>query len=264
MTQITPVQTESTQTQLEMSPSETLEVAREMALAYRSMVDFYRKNYQAEDGGKLTLEGAEQLLGSGTRREAAQEARARMHQDPKEISWHDLEAMARGDELMPFQVWEEMKAIALDHQRRGGLMLDAAKGMHGQEPFEKAQMIAIRHELRATWHPQNGIEEAIIEQMALAHWQVFQWMNRLQALETMHDRWLRLEDRKATLPRVSEAEASATAAAMIDRFNKMFLRCARSLRDLRRYPVTVNAPGGQVNIGEKQINVAPAAEKSIK
>jgi hypothetical protein len=24
---------------------------------------------------------------------------------------------------------------------------------------------------------------------------------------------------------------------------------------LRRYPVTVNAPGGQVNIGEKQVNI---------
>jgi hypothetical protein len=50
-----------------------------------------------------------------------------------------------------------------------------------------------------------------------------------------------------------------TAAAMVDRFNRIFLRYVRSLRDLRRYPVampvTVNANGGQVNIGEKQVNI---------
>jgi hypothetical protein len=57
------------------------------------------------------------------------------------------------------------------------------------------------------------------------------------------------------LPRVSQAQASDTAAQMSDRFNRIFLRCVRSLRDLRRYPVTVNAPGGQVNIGEKQVNI---------
>lgn len=259
LSKITPAQTE-----LATTPIEAQDLAREMALAYRSMVDFYRKNWKNEDGTATSTEEAEQFLANSTRRDAAEDARARLNQDPRQFSWHDFEALSRSDNLVPLQIWEEIKVMAVQHQRRGGLMLDAAKGMHGQGPFEKAQMIAIRHELRATWHPQNGIEDAIIEQMTLAHWQVFQWMNRLQTLETMHDRHLRMEDQNATLPRVSQAEASATAAAMIDRFNKMFLRCVRSLRDLRRYPVTVNAPGGQVNIGDKQINVAPGAEKPVK
>ena len=41
------------------------------------------------------------------------------------------------------------------------------------------------------------------------------------------------------------------------RWNRVFLRSVRALRDLRRYgPLVIrNAPGGQVNIGEKQVNV---------
>ena len=42
---------------------------------------------------------------------------------------------------------------------------------------------------------------------------------------------------------------------MVDRFNRKFLRQLRALRDMRRFSVVVNG-AGQVNIGEKQVNVA--------
>ena len=43
---------------------------------------------------------------------------------------------------------------------------------------------------------------------------------------------------------------------MVDRFNKIFLRTLRQLRDLRRYsrPVIVQN-AGQVNVGGQQVNV---------
>ncbi len=44
---------------------------------------------------------------------------------------------------------------------------------------------------------------------------------------------------------------------MTDRFNRIFMRTLRQLRDLRRYSVTINNPK-QVNIatdGGKQVNV---------
>lgn len=42
----------------------------------------------------------------------------------------------------------------------------------------------------------------------------------------------------------------------IDRFNRLFMRALRQLRDLRRYtPQVVVHSAGQVNVGEKQINV---------
>ena len=55
------------------------------------------------------------------------------------------------------------------------------------------------------------------------------------------------------------------AAAMADRFHRMFLRTLRALRDLRRYggPVIVQQ-AGQVNVGGQQVNVAvPAGASSL-
>jgi hypothetical protein len=61
---------------------------------------------------------------------------------------------------------------------------------------------------------------------------------------------------------MSEAEAVDQAAAMVDRFNRIFLRTLRALRDLRRYaPATVVVQNaGQVNVGSQQVNMAAAKE----
>jgi hypothetical protein len=56
---------------------------------------------------------------------------------------------------------------------------------------------------------------------------------------------------------VDEAPALDQAAAMVDRFSKMFLRTLRALRDLRRYATSVVVQNaGQVNIGGPQMSVA--------
>jgi oxalate decarboxylase/phosphoglucose isomerase-like protein (cupin superfamily) len=47
------------------------------------------------------------------------------------------------------------------------------------------------------------------------------------------------------------------AVAMIERFNRMFTRTLRALRDLRRYGGQIRIESArQVNIGDKQINVS--------
>jgi hypothetical protein len=241
--------------------AEALGVALEMARAYKSMAEFYRREMKDEAGAPITTAAACGMVESH-RAQLVEDIKNRLESEPKHISWHDLETLAREGDELPYQAWQEIKAVALDHHRQGVPMIEASESLYGQRPYERAQMIALRHELRRDWQPQSGIEAAIIDQMALAHWQYFQWINRLTVLENMHDRHLRREQGEATLPRVNQAQASDTAAAMADRFNRVFLRCVRSLRDLRRYPVTVNAPGAQVNIGEKQVNIAPAAGPS--
>jgi hypothetical protein len=57
-------------------------------------------------------------------------------------------------------------------------------------------------------------------------------------------------------PRVSEHQAVEQAGAMVDRFNRVFLRTLRALRDLRRYtPAVIVQNAGQVNVGGQQVNV---------
>ena len=58
---------------------------------------------------------------------------------------------------------------------------------------------------------------------------------------------------------MSEQNAIEHAAQMADRWNRIYMRTLRNLRDLRRYsmPVTINNPQ-QVNIaadGGQQVNV---------
>ena len=56
-------------------------------------------------------------------------------------------------------------------------------------------------------------------------------------------------------PRVCEAEYVERALKMADRFQRMFMRSLRALRDLRRYAPKITIHNqGQVNIGEQQVN----------
>jgi hypothetical protein len=52
------------------------------------------------------------------------------------------------------------------------------------------------------------------------------------------------------------------AAGMVDRFNRMFMRALRQLRDLRRYTVVIQS-AEQVNVGQQQVNVAASPEAAI-
>jgi len=69
-------------------------------------------------------------------------------------------------------------------------------------------------------------------------------------------------------PRQTAAEYLEHTTQMADRFNRMFLRVLRQMRDLRRYsvPVTINNPK-QVNIageGGKQVNVQASGRRKKK
>ncbi|GAC1564859.1 MAG: hypothetical protein NVS2B7_38940 [Herpetosiphon sp.] len=57
----------------------------------------------------------------------------------------------------------------------------------------------------------------------------------------------------------------AQAPAMADRFNRLFLRTIRQLRDVRRYALAmVINIRGQVSIGAQQINTVTTGETSRK
>ena len=76
------------------------------------------------------------------------------------------------------------------------------------------------------------------------------------------------EDEHWDIPFITEQAAAEDAAQMADRWQRMYFRAIRSLRDWRRYTpqVTINNPN-QVNIandGGQQINVADANENQTK
>ena len=59
------------------------------------------------------------------------------------------------------------------------------------------------------------------------------------------------------------AEAIEEAATMVDRWNRLFLRTLRQLRDLRRYtPSVVVGNVSQLNIAQQQMNVASTQQNA--
>jgi hypothetical protein len=59
--------------------------------------------------------------------------------------------------------------------------------------------------------------------------------------------------------RLSDAESIELAATLADRHQRAFLRLMKAFRDNRRMFCSLIVAGGQVNIGEQQINVAENA-----
>jgi len=95
--------------------------------------------------------------------------------------------------------------------------------------------------------------------MALAQSGYFDWLEKLACRTSRDSVSPKKLDEEAPwmAPSMSDAEAVEQAAAMMDRFNKMFLRSLRALSDLRRHnrPVVVQN-AGQVNVGGQQVNVS--------
>lgn len=175
-------------------------------------------------------------------------------------------------------VWEMMKREAQSEVESGHLASKALTPVrHMKEAWNTACFLGLRESLAAEWHPRGGIELNLIDMMAQAFLQYQYWTEqvvlrsqtkpRTEAYE--YTRWKNYQREAKTeswkygdwdIPYVKEQDALEHAAQMVDRWNRIYMRTLRNLRDLRRYsvPVTINNPQ-QVNIatdGGNQVNVA--------
>ena len=115
--------------------------------------------------------------------------------------------------------------------------------------------------LSAGWGPRNGVERQLIDTMAQAQAGYLSWLQTLTVrtdLESCTNDRMHKEEARWGPPRQSDADALDQAAAMMDRFNRVFLRTLRALCDLRRPGRRVVVQGGQVNVAERQVNVSTA------
>ncbi len=148
-----------------------------------------------------------------------------------------------------------------------------------------ARYLGVRESFIDDWQPKGGIEVALIDMMAQSYFQWQYWLEqtvrRSETIERIEEpeysKWIaqRKLDYKAngwtegdwSRPYVSEQQAIEHAVQMADRWNRIFMRTLRQLRDLRRYsPVTINNPN-QVNIasdGGQQVNVSNEEEDKTK
>jgi hypothetical protein len=234
-----------------MNKAEVEALAEGMARAQRRMIEYYRTTYGLKP--EEALAKAAEPPGEW----ALEQARER---PPQEIGWFQLEEIARTDPEAATEVWGQIKETARDDLTSGQRAARAVQDYFNEGPWELAQFLAIREELSEQWQPQGGMEQLLIDTLAQAYTEQLRWIatgnnylnrecNRSAVDEEKQQKWMP--------PRVTEAEAIENAMAMAERWNRVFLRTLRSLRDLRRYaPTVMIQSAGQVNIGQHQVNLS--------
>jgi hypothetical protein len=237
------------------APSEAGVIAGELAKSFGQMVQLYEKHFS------LSREEA-------VRRAAEFPADDRvLHGPPDQVGWFDLHGIARSDPDRATARWEEIKRAALDELRTGHRAAGAVETAN-DGAWQRAQFLALRVELSAEWQPRNGVERTLIDTMAQAQQGYLSWLRVLTirtTLESVTNDRRHQDEGKWGPPRQCDADALDQAAAMMDRYNRIFLRTLRALCDMRRHssPVIVQN-GGQLNVAQQQVNVTtdPQADGS--
>jgi hypothetical protein len=178
---------------------------------------------------------------------------------PDQLSWCHMDALAKRDPALVVRCWERLKQAARAELRSGHRAAKAVEE-YASTPWKRAEFLAFREELTQGWQPRNGIERQLIDQMAQAQVAILFWQRALTWRASMGILSQERSSKGEREPRVSEAEAADQAAAMVDRYNRIYLRTLRALHDLRRRPPAVVVQNvGQMNVGEqvaRQVNMA--------
>lgn len=225
-------------------PSEAVPLAQELARAHARLVRQLREQHALS-----TPEAARRA-----ERMTNAEVIERYAEGPSEsLTWHSLDAIARHDAPLAAEVWERLRAEAREELVSGHR---AARVVESGEAncLTRARFLAIRDELTSDWHPTTGQERILIDTMAQAIATQEHWLRRMMLLDSLENDSEEPSEYKT--PRLPTATAIEQAANMVDRFNRIFMRALRQLRDLRRYTAQVIVKNaGQVNMGNGQFNV---------
>jgi hypothetical protein len=264
-------------------PIDSLEAATEFGSLLREMQHAYLKRvayYRSTTGGSLSLEDARALAYHAcTDKEEAKREMDKLRSYPLDIiNFADMLSLMTVAPRMAEEFWTEMKVEALMEFESGHLASKALMPVHYmRSAWNAASYLGIRASLKHEWQPRGGIELSLIDMMAQAFLQYQHWIEesvkrsqtREREVHPDYEQWQRWKKPKEQAegfldgywyrPFVSEQTAIEHAAQMADRWNRIYMRTLRNLRDLRRYsvPVTINNPQ-QVNIatdGGQQMNV---------
>jgi hypothetical protein len=237
--------------------SEAGALARELAAAYRSFVDYHKE--------QLGLSAQEAVARVESPCSTDYEKQI-LNGPPDQVHWYSLEYLARKDPELASGRWLEIKANAHDDLRSGHRAARVMEG-YSSEPWKRAQFLAIRRDLIEAWKPRDGLESQLIDTMAQAQTAMSFWHERL-AIRSSFEPYNEKQDIKERggyrPPRVSDAQAVDEAATMVDRFNRIYLRTLRALGDLRRCTAPVFVQNaGHVNVAGQQINLTCGGRDTI-
>jgi hypothetical protein len=231
-------------------------VARRLAAAYAANIRWRMKELKesAEEADRRTRVADD----------AEKQLRA-LDQPVEEVSWYTLAPLIESDPEAGWAVWERVKAEAYSELVSGHRAVLAI--CWDDSPWQRAQFLAIRQAFVDEWRPRGGIELTLIDQMAQAHSLYLTWIERAHVQASLEGTKQQRDLSKTGRwqPRtLGTAEALDQSAQMAERWQKLFVRALRALRDLRRHapPVVLAGAGSQVNLGVVQSNTTGAREET--
>ncbi len=192
------------------------------------------------------------------------------------LSWHDLSLVGDLEPDRSVHLWLKIMQEAREDLDSGHQAARAVEVGDDSSPMERARFLVLRQSFAEDWKPRGGMEWALIDQITQALMMQEHWLKVLQVrirnqqardrqeLDHMNSpaRETRSIRGNWVAPRVSDVDAQEQAMGMVERWNRIYVRLQRQLRDLRRYapPVVVNN-GGQVNIAHQQVNGAVVSQE---
>lgn len=251
---------------------------REMHHAFGERVAFFR----SDRGGSLSPDEARARAYHACKDEAEAERifHKLMRTSLDFVDFTDLYELHPVAPRMAEGFWEMMKKEAGDKFVAGYAATEAMYPVHYMRTaWNVASYLGLRDSFIEEWRPRGGIELSLIDMLAEAFLMYQFWVKqsvtrqetRSREVHPDYEKWQQHREPRARdtdgfldgywfKPFVSERNAIEHAAQMADRWNRIYMRTLRNLRDLRRYsvPVTINNPR-QVNIaadGGQQINVS--------
>jgi hypothetical protein len=203
------------------------------------------------------------------------EALDRLRSKPfTEITWHDIDAAKEQDASKTAMAVKAIYDGALAYIN-GGLYASNTLGFY--KPFERCQFMVIRNGFIDDWQPRGAVESGLVDMLAQSYvaWQFwlkqsFDVANHFDDVREQVKSSKIPYDERGTWqpPRLKAVEYLERSTQMADRFQRMFLRTLRQMRDLRRYsPPVIVQNAGQVNIasdGGQQVNVRNKEKKATR
>jgi hypothetical protein len=248
---------------------------RVLSRVYNNHVAYLR----SERGGSLSLEEAR---AQAYRRDVTDEEALKMFDilvrcPSEKINFWDLMTLNHNSPAMAQNLWEMIKREAAKEFETGHRAAEAFEPVdYMTDAWNRASYLGFRESLCEEWQPKGGVELSMIDAVAQAWLQLQFWTKESVKRASTRPReenrqfaeWKKWRNKAEKqwddgywdIPYVYEQEAINQAAQMADRWQRMYFRAIRNLRDWRRYTpqVTINNPA-QVNIandGGQQINVS--------
>jgi hypothetical protein len=271
-------------------PVDTLESAVGYSSLFRQLHQAYTRQiafYKSASGGSLSSEEAcaKAFHECANKVDAKKEFASLMGLPVEILNFVDLLKLHAEAPRVAERFWEKAKSEGRKEFVSGHLGANITFPVgYMKQVWNIARYLGVRDSFLEDWKPQGGIEIALIDMMTQSYFQWQYWLEQtVKRSETTkreeHPEYLewqrkRKKNNKSSwtdgywfAPTLSEQSAIDHAVQLADRFNRIFMRTLRQLRDLRRYsPVTINNPS-QVNIaadGGQQINVTGEENETKK